>query len=89
MNIEESVQVLRELVAISLQVSAPILAVSVCVGIAVSLAQAVTSIQEASLTFIPKVLAMGTVMVVTAPWIMKTLIIFTETYLSKIAETAR
>lgn len=89
MNIEQSVQVLRELVSVSLVVSAPALLVSVVVGVAVSLVQAVTSIQESSLSFIPKVLALGTVIVATAPWIMKTLMNFTISYLNKLPEAVR
>lgn len=89
MNIEQSVQVLRELVSVSLLVSAPALIVSVVVGVAVSLVQAVTSIQESSLSFIPKVLALGTVIVATAPWIMKTLMNFTISYLNKLPEAVR
>lgn len=86
MNIEQSVQVLRELVSVSLLVSSPILAVSVSVGIAMSLVQAVTSVQEASMTFIPKVMALGTVMVVTSPWILKTLMTFTISYLNQLPQ---
>lgn len=89
MNIEQSVEVLRELVSVSLMVAGPILAVSVTVGIAVSLLQAVTSIQEASLTFIPKVISLGIVMVVTAPWILRTLMNFTIGYLSRLPEAVR
>lgn len=89
MNIEQSVQVLRELVSVSILVSSPILAVSVSVGIAVSLLQAVTSVQEASLTFIPKLVSLGIVMVVTAPWILRTLMTFTIKYLTQLPETVR
>jgi flagellar biosynthetic protein FliQ len=89
MNIEQSVQILRELVSVSLMVSAPVLAVSVTVGVAVSLVQAVTSIQEASLSFIPKALSLGTVMVVSAPWILKTLMNFTTSYLNQLPEAVR
>ena len=53
MNIEESVQILRELVSVSLLVASPFLAVSVSVGLAVSLVQAVSRIPEALLPFIP------------------------------------
>ncbi|MEI6714539.1 MAG: flagellar biosynthetic protein FliQ [Verrucomicrobiota bacterium] len=89
MNIEQSVQVLRELVSVSLLVSSPILAVSVSVGVAMSLVQAVTSVQEASMTFIPKVMALGTVMVVTSPWILKTLMTFTISYLNQLPQAVR
>jgi len=89
MNIEQSVDILRDLVTVALTVSAPILLVAVSVGVAVSLLQAVTSIQEASLSFIPKVTALGITMVVVAPWILKTLMDFTIVFLSRLPEAVR
>ncbi len=89
MNIEQSVDILRDLVTVALTVSAPILLVAVSVGVAVSLLQAVTSIQEASLSFIPKVTALGITMVVVAPWILKTLMDFTIVFLNRLPEAVR
>jgi flagellar biosynthetic protein FliQ len=89
MSIEQSVEILRELVSVSLLVSGPILAVSVTVGVAVSLVQAVTSIQESSMSFIPKVTSMGVVLVVLSPWMLKTLMTFTASYLSRLPEAIR
>lgn len=89
MNIEQSVEILRELVSVSLLISSPVLAVSVVIGVAVSLVQAVTSVQESSLTFIPKVTGMGIVLVVTSPWILKTLMNFTISYLNRLPEAVR
>ncbi len=89
MNIEQSVDILRDLVTVALTVSAPILIVAVSVGVVVSLLQAVTSIQEASLSFIPKVTALGITMVVVAPWILKTLMNFTILFLNRLPEAVR
>ena len=89
MNIEQSVDILRDLVTVALTVSSPILLVAVCVGVVVSLLQAVTSIQEASLSFIPKVVALGITMVVVAPWILKTLMDFTMVFLNRLPEAVR
>ena len=89
MNIEQAVDVLRDLVTVSLTISAPILLVAVTVGVIVSLLQAVTSIQEASLSFIPKVTALGITMVVVAPWILKTLMNFTIIFFNRLPEAIR
>ena len=89
MNIEQSVDILRDLVTVALTVSSPILLVAVSVGVVVSLLQAVTSIQEASLSFIPKVVGLGITMVVVAPWILKTLMDFTTVFLNRLPEAVR
>ena len=62
----------------TLQLSGPILIVSLVVGLAVSVFHAVTQLQEASLTFIPKVLAVVVVVVLTGPWMMNTFVDFTR-----------
>jgi flagellar biosynthetic protein FliQ len=55
-------------------VSAPLLITSLAVGIFVSLIQAVTQIQEQTLTFIPKLVAMAAVFVILLPWTLAQLI---------------
>jgi flagellar biosynthetic protein FliQ len=89
MNIEQSVDILRSLVTTSLTVASPILIIAVTVGVVISLLQAVTSIQEASLSFIPKVTALGITMVVVAPWILKTLMNFTIIFFNRLPEAIR
>ena len=89
MTIEQSVDILRDLVSTSLTVASPILMVAVSVGVVVSLLQAITSIQEASLAFIPKVTALGITMVVVAPWVLRTLMDFTVVFLNRLPEAAR
>ncbi len=60
-----------------LLVSAPMLLAGLVVGIAVSLFQSVTQIHEMTLTFIPKILAVVVVLILTLPWIMNLLLSYT------------
>jgi flagellar biosynthetic protein FliQ len=62
---------------VTLQISMPVLGVSLVVGLLVSIFQAVTQLQEPTLTFIPKILAVVVVIVVAGPWMMNTLLSFT------------
>ncbi len=89
MNIEQAVEILRSLVGTALLVIAPILIVAVLVGVAVSLFQSVTSIQEQTLTFVPKVIAIGMVIVFTAPWILRQLMQFAIAYLSHLPDMVK
>ncbi|MBQ3781896.1 MAG: flagellar biosynthesis protein FliQ [Lachnospiraceae bacterium] len=64
-----------------LKVAAPMLLVSLCVGLIVSIFQTVTSIQEQTLTFVPKFLAILLTIVICGGWIMNNLVTFmTELY---------
>jgi flagellar biosynthetic protein FliQ len=62
---------------VTLEVSMPILGVTLVVGLLVSIFQAVTQLQEPTLTFIPKVLATVVVIVVAGPWMLNTMLGFT------------
>ncbi|NWF97651.1 MAG: flagellar biosynthesis protein FliQ [Nitrospirae bacterium] len=67
-----------------LLVSAPPLMVSLLVGLIVSLFQAVTQIQEFTLTFVPKVIAVFVCLFIFFPWLSKILIAFTANLFEKI-----
>ena len=89
MNSEQSVENLRQLVATALLVISPILLVSVVVGLLVSLFQSVTSIHEQTLSFVPKLIAIAIVLVAAAPWMLRQLMQFTVTFISRIPEMVR
>ena len=89
MNIEQAIEILRSLITTSLLVIAPILIVAVLVGVAISLFQSVTSIQEQTLTFVPKVIAVGMVIIFTAPWILRQLMQFAIAYFSHLPDMVR
>ena len=89
MNMEQSIEVLRQLIGTSLMVVSPILLGSLLVGLIVSLLQSVTSIQEQTLSFVPKLLAVSLVIVLGAPWILRQLMQFTITYISRLPDMVR
>ena len=86
MTPEMAIEFLRMLITMALMVTFPVLLAAILVGVLVSLLQAVTSIQESTLSFAPKLLAVGAVVVFTAPWMIRQLMEFTVFFLSRIAE---
>jgi flagellar biosynthesis protein FliQ len=64
----EAVDLVRHALVLALTISAPMLLCGLIVGIIVSLIQAVTQIQEQTLTFIPKIAAMVAAAIVLMPW---------------------
>lgn len=65
----DTLDILREAFTLMLMISAPILAVGLVVGLVVSIIQAVTQIQEQTLVFVPKILAMVATTVLLLSWI--------------------
>lgn len=79
----------KEAVMTALKVAAPVLIVSMIVGLIVSIFQAVTQIQEQTLTFVPKLLAIIVVMVILGPWMLNTLTQFIQNMLGSITYIVR
>jgi flagellar biosynthetic protein FliQ len=71
---------------LAMKVGLPLLLVGLFVGLAVSIFQAVTQIQEQTLTFIPKILATAAVVVVGGPWMLDQLIVYTHDLYAMIPE---
>lgn len=78
MTQQMAIAICKQAVWTALFVAAPMLIAGLVVGIAVSIFQSVTQIQEMTLTFIPKILAVVTVLILALPWIMNMLISFTN-----------
>jgi flagellar biosynthetic protein FliQ len=68
----------KEAIEITLYLSLPILGVGLIVGLLVSLFQAVTQIQEATLTFVPKIVATLISLLFLLPWMMNKMMSYTE-----------
>lgn len=79
-----AMQLMSDLLWNALLISAPLLAATLVVGLLVSVIQVVTQVQEASLTFIPKVIAAVVVMVVCGPWMLKRLVGFAANLIGNI-----
>ena len=69
--------------------SAPVLIVGMLTGLAVSLFQAVTSIQEATLTFVPKLVAVFVTLLICMPWMIDILVRFATDLLGSLGQYAR
>lgn len=76
MTEETVVNITMATVWLILKVSAPMLLVSLVVGLLISIFQTVTSIQEQTLTFVPKFVAILLVLVLTGSWIMNNIVKF-------------
>ncbi|OAT79938.1 flagellar biosynthesis protein FliQ [Desulfotomaculum copahuensis] len=71
-------QITREALVMILLLSLPTLAVSLIVGLVISVLQATTQIQEQSLTFVPKMIAVFVVLAILAPWMIHLMTTYTE-----------
>jgi flagellar biosynthetic protein FliQ len=86
MNETEVIEICREAIIVMLKVVGPILLAGLIVGIAVSLLQTVTQIQEMTLTFIPKMLVIFGLTIWLLPFMMATLGGFTHTLTDRIVQ---
>jgi flagellar biosynthetic protein FliQ len=89
MNAEFAIELLKTMIYQGLMIAAPLLATAMVVGLAVSLFQAVTSINEQTMTFVPKALAVIAVLLVLLPWIVRTMVEFTIAVIQKMPEMVR
>ncbi|MEZ4588854.1 MAG: flagellar biosynthetic protein FliQ [Gemmatimonadales bacterium] len=71
-----AIDLIRRAVMLTLLVSAPLLVTAVVVGLLVTLLQAVTQLQEQTLTFLPKVATMALVLLLVLPWMIGKLVEF-------------
>ncbi len=78
---------LRAIVVMAI-LGGPALLLSLLVGLIISIFQAVTQINEATLTFIPKIIAVGVALVFLGPWMLQSLIDYTANILINLARYA-
>jgi len=78
MDSVDVVNVVRDGIMVLMLVSAPMMLTALIVGLSVSLLQALTQIQEMTLTFVPKIIAMFVVMMLAFPYMLQSLQDFTN-----------
>ena len=78
MNEDTVIQLVVGAVELALKVGLPLLLIGLAVGLVISVFQAITQIQEQTLTFIPKILATVAVLVIGGPWMLDQLLIYTQ-----------
>ncbi len=69
MTLDQATDLIRHTLVLAMIIAAPMLVIGLVVGVFVSLLQAVTQIQEQTLTFIPKIIAMVASAILLMPWI--------------------
>ena len=84
MNPEFSVELIKNMMFQAVTLAAPILLTVMVIGLGVSLFQAVTSIQEQTLTFVPKVIGVVALLVILLPWMLRSMIEFTRAVIERI-----
>jgi flagellar biosynthetic protein FliQ len=85
MDLGTAVTLIRTAVVQILMLAAPLLLVGLVVGLIVSIFQATTSIQEQTLTFVPKIAAILITLMFLGPWMMASLVNFTTNIFSQIS----
>jgi flagellar biosynthetic protein FliQ len=78
MNASEVIDIGRDAIVVSLKLGGPIMLIALVVGLAISLFQALTQIQEMTLTYVPKIVAILLAMMLLLPFMLATLTSFTE-----------
>lgn len=89
MNLEAAIELFRVTIMHSLVLIAPILITAMVVGLIISLVQAVTSLQEQTIAFAPKLVAVGLILLLSAHWLMRTLMEFTISMVNRFPELTR
>lgn len=76
MTTDYALQLMGEMLLTALFISAPVLVPVMVVGLAISILQVVTQVQEISLTFVPKIIVVFIAVVVFGPWMLRRLLAF-------------
>ena len=86
MNPEFAVELIKTMMFQAVALASPILLTAMVIGLGISLFQAVTSIHEQTLTFVPKALGIVALLVVLLPWMLRSLMEFTTAVIQKIPQ---
>lgn len=85
----EVIDIMRDALWVLLRIAAPIMGVALFVGLLIALFQALTQIQEMTLTFVPKIIAIFFTLMIVLPYMFQTMKDFTEELMSRIADPER
>ncbi|HCJ12056.1 MAG: hypothetical protein A2Y14_02015 [Verrucomicrobia bacterium GWF2_51_19] len=89
MNLETAVSIVQGVIVTSIMLIVPFLGTAMVIGIAVSIFQTVTSIQDQTLTFVPKLVILGAIIFLASHWALRELMEFTYMCFQKIPGMVR
>lgn len=78
------IEIGRQAIQVALLVAMPMLGISLIIGLLISLFQVATSLQDVTLTFVPKIVAVGLTLVLAGGWMLRVLMDFTNHLLTNI-----
>ena len=84
MNETEAIEVGREALYVMLKIAGPLLGAALAIGLVIALFQALTQMQEMTLSFVPKILVIMVSLVVLMPFMVSTLVTFGESLMDRI-----
>lgn len=87
MNAADAVTLTQQAMITALIISAPLLIVGVLAGLLIGLAQALTQIQDQTVSFVPKIVAMVAVLVFALPWLVQKMVEYSEGLIVNIPKT--
>ncbi len=74
---ESSIELIRQTLMVTLKIAVPLLMAGMLIGLLISLFQSITSIQDQTLTFVPKIVGVIAIAILLLPWIIGSIIVFT------------
>lgn len=77
MTVSQVMDILQQAMLVAIQVAAPVLVISILIGLVISIFQAATQIHEQTLTFVPKLLAIAIILLLLGPWMLEKMMDFT------------
>lgn len=86
MDIDSAIEITRSAVILTLLVGTPVMGVAMVVGLVISLFQALTQLQDQTLSFVPKILAMVGTLLLIMPWIIGKIVSYTVELWSSIPD---
>jgi len=87
MDTDSAVELVRQATYLGLLIGAPVLAVSIAVGLLISILQAVTQIQDQTISFVPKILVMVLTLLLVLPWSIERIVEYSTTLYQDIPST--
>ena len=85
MTVEHAIELSRDAVLLSLLIGAPIMLMAVVVGLLISMLQAVTQIQDQTISFVPKMIAMTFTLIYVLPWTLSRMMEYSTSLIANIA----
>jgi flagellar biosynthetic protein FliQ len=73
------IQIALQAMLVTARLSMPILVVSLAIGVGISIIQSVTQVQEFTLSFVPKIIGVGVVVLIGGNWMLNEIVVFTRT----------